>query len=63
MEARFSDTPYGKALLKMKDIYFKGRHLVLHDGSIVRFWKDPWLDNEVYVIATLSCLIFVMIRI
>jgi hypothetical protein len=32
--------------MKVKETYPKGRNVVLHKGDLVRFWRDPWLDNK-----------------
>jgi hypothetical protein len=44
--SRFSDFPCWKSLLKVKDIYLAGRKISLNNGSIVRFWKDSWGNNQ-----------------
>jgi hypothetical protein len=33
-------------LLKVKNIYIQGRGLSIGNGSLTRFWLDPWLYNE-----------------
>ena len=45
VKSRANDSPIWKNLLKVKDIYFLGRNLVLKNGNLVRFWKDAWLNN------------------
>ena len=31
--------------MKVKELYFEGRKVILQKGDVVRFWKDPWLDG------------------
>ena len=31
--------------MNVKEIYFSGRLIKLRIGSLVRFWKGPWLNN------------------
>jgi hypothetical protein len=45
IKPRVSDSPCWKAIMKVKDDYFRGRKVILHKGDIVRFWLDPWLND------------------
>jgi predicted outer membrane lipoprotein len=29
----------------VRDIYLSGRHVVLNEGNLVRFWLVPWLNG------------------
>jgi hypothetical protein len=33
-------------LLKIKHIYLQGRGVVTKNGSMTRFWLDPWIYKE-----------------
>ena len=46
VSAKFNDSPAWKNILKVKDVYMKGRKIILKCGNLVRFWKDSWLDNK-----------------
>jgi hypothetical protein len=45
VKQRAHDSPGWKNLMKVKDFYFAGRKVLLRKGNLVRFWKDPWLDD------------------
>ena len=45
VKSRASDYLCWKAIMKVKDLYFEGRKVILQKGDVVRFWKDPWLDG------------------
>jgi hypothetical protein len=45
MQSRFNDSPYWKALLKVKDTYIVGRKVVPGNGDTCRLWKDPFVNN------------------
>ena len=42
---RVSDSPCWKNLLKVKEIYFCGRRVILKRGDVARFWYDPWFQD------------------
>ena len=44
--AKFHDSPACKNLIEVKEVYMAGRKIILKSGNVVRFWKDPWLDNK-----------------
>jgi hypothetical protein len=37
VKTRMSESPCWKALMKVKEIYFKGRQLLVNKGNLVRF--------------------------
>ena len=45
VKPRFNDSPCWKSIMKVKGIYLAGRGIKLHNGSLIQFWKDPWLEN------------------
>jgi hypothetical protein len=45
VKQRAHDSPGWKNLMKVKDFYFARRKVLLRKGNLVRFWKDPWLDD------------------
>jgi hypothetical protein len=32
-------------MLKVKEVYFERRSVILNKGYLVRFWIDPWMNN------------------
>lgn len=46
VEHRLNDSPMWADLLKVKHIYLQGRGVVTNDGSMTRFWLDPWVYDE-----------------
>jgi hypothetical protein len=43
---KLNDSPMWYDLLKIKNIYLQGRGVSTENGSLTRFWLDPWLYNE-----------------
>jgi hypothetical protein len=46
MKSRVNDSPCWKAPLKVTETYFSGRKVNLKSGNIMRFWLDPWSDEN-----------------
>jgi hypothetical protein len=46
VKPRVSDSPCWKSILKVKERYFEGRQVILNRGDVVRFWLDPWIENN-----------------
>lgn len=45
IQPRFTDSPCWKAIMKVKDVYFAGRKIVINSGKLVRLWHDPWFSD------------------
>jgi hypothetical protein len=45
VEAKPTDSPFWKGLMRVKDDFFSKSRFVTGDGSTVRFWEDVWLDD------------------
>ena len=45
VKTNLSDSSCWKEIMKVRDVYIAGRGIKIKDGSLVRFWKDPWLDK------------------
>ena len=45
VEAKPTDSPFWKGLMKVKDDFFKRGSFILANGRTIRFWEDPWLDG------------------
>jgi hypothetical protein len=45
VEAKPTDSPFWKGLMKVKDEFFHRGHFKVGDGSSTRFWEDTWLGN------------------
>ena len=43
---RLTDSPVWKDLLKVKDVYMKGRKMVVGKGNKTDFWQDIWCTDE-----------------
>ena len=41
-----SNSPVWKDLLKVKDVYMKGRKMVVGKGNKTDFWQDIWCTDE-----------------
>lgn len=46
VEHRLSDSPMWADLLKVKIVYLQGRGVITNDGSLTRFWLDPWVYDK-----------------
>jgi hypothetical protein len=46
VEARDSDSPFWKGLMKVKDNFFRSGHFQVGNGRNTLFWEDTWLGNE-----------------
>jgi hypothetical protein len=46
VEAKDSDSPFWKGLMKVKESFFSRGHFQIGDGQSTRFWEDTWLGNE-----------------
>jgi hypothetical protein len=45
VEAKPTDSPFWKGLMRVKDDFFSKGRFVTGDGSTVRFWEDVWLGD------------------
>jgi hypothetical protein len=43
---KLHDSPMWSDLLKIKDIYLKGRYIKIENGQKTRFWEDIWLFDR-----------------
>jgi hypothetical protein len=43
---RMQDSPLWKDLMKVRDIYLRGRGFKLNNGRHISFWKDVWLGDN-----------------
>lgn len=43
---KINDSHIWNDLLKVKDIYLRGRSIKLGDGEKISFWKDTWLYDK-----------------
>lgn len=41
IKGKFNDSPFWKALLKVKETYMAGRRVVVNSGDVARLWHDP----------------------
>lgn len=41
-----NDSPMWSDLLKVKNVYLQGRGISVKDGTLTRFWQDPWVYDE-----------------
>jgi hypothetical protein len=56
VKQQLNDSPMWYDLLKVKNIYPQGRGLSIGNGSLTRFWLDPWSYNEpIAVIVPVLC--------
>jgi hypothetical protein len=52
MNHRLDDSPLWSDLLKVKDLYLKGREIKVENGKQTLFWKDIWLfDKPICILA------------
>lgn len=49
---RANDSPIWSDLLKVKDVYLKGRGISIKNGVKTRFWCDSWLYDRPLMIIT-----------
>jgi hypothetical protein len=42
---RIYDSPIWKDLMKVRQLYLRGRGVKINNGKAVSFWLDPWLDE------------------
>jgi hypothetical protein len=43
VEAKPSDSPFWKGLMRVKELFFTNGFYKIGDGESVRFWEDIWL--------------------
>ncbi|PNT74290.1 hypothetical protein BRADI_1g12095v3 [Brachypodium distachyon] len=46
-QARTTDSPCWKSLLKVREFYLEGTRIKLNNGQPIRFWEDVWGNNVV----------------
>jgi hypothetical protein len=46
IQEKMSDSPLWKDLLKIRQVYLKGREYKINNGKSVSFWLDRWLEDE-----------------
>jgi hypothetical protein len=42
---RVTDSPSWKAIMKVREVYYEGRRVLLNKGNICHVWKDPTVDG------------------
>ena len=45
VEARPTDSPFWKGLMRVKDEFFNRGFFKIGDGALTRFWEDTWLGD------------------
>jgi hypothetical protein len=45
VQAKPTDSPFRKGILRGKDVFFQRGSFVVGDGLSTRFWEDPWLKR------------------
>jgi hypothetical protein len=51
IKGKMSDSPLWKDLLKIRQIYLKGREYKVNNGKSISFWLDRWLDDKPLCVA------------
>jgi len=46
------DSPIWADLIKIKEVYWAGRGIVINNGAKVSFWEDPWLFEQPLCVIT-----------
>ena len=46
LKVRQSNSPLWNDLLKVREIYLKGRAMAVGNGEMTYFWRDPWCGSS-----------------
>jgi hypothetical protein len=46
IKPKISDSPVWTDLLKIRQVYLKGREYILNNGKLISFWLDVWMGKD-----------------